>query len=169
MTLALSGEKIAKQIEKEFPGCIAEATSESLLVKAESLSEVAAYLKDTPGLDFDYLSSVTAVDYFDCFEVVYNLTSIKNNHSLVLKTRCYDRDNPEMTTVYACIVMDEGDEVGTEPEPESEPEPEPEPEMKVMALPVALPREPTDTFSRHDEEMRTFRMASFLLVRRGKV
>ena len=99
MTLALSGEEIAKQVEKEFPGCVAESTSESLLVKAESLLEVAAYLRDTPALEFDYLSSVTAVDYFDCFEAVYHLTSIKHNHSLVLKTRCYGRENPALPSV----------------------------------------------------------------------
>ena len=99
MTLALSGEEIAKQVEKEFPGCVAESTSESLLVKAESLLEVAAYLRDTPALEFDYLSSVTAVDYFDCFEAVYHLTSIKRNHSLVLKTRCYGRENPALPSV----------------------------------------------------------------------
>ena len=99
MTLALSAEKVARQVEKQFPGCIAEAEADSLLIKADSLLEVAAYLKDTAGLDFDYLSSVTAVDYLDCFEVVYHLTSIKHNHRLVLKTRCYERENPTLPSV----------------------------------------------------------------------
>jgi NADH-quinone oxidoreductase subunit C len=99
MTLALSGEKIAKQVEKQFPGCVAESTADSLLVKAESLLDVAAYLKNTPGLDFDYLTMLTAVDYLDCFEVVYHLTSLKHNHSLVLKARCYQRDNPTLPSV----------------------------------------------------------------------
>jgi NADH-quinone oxidoreductase subunit C len=99
MTLALSGEKIAKQVEKQFPGCVAESTADSLLVKAESLLDVATYLKDTPGLDFDYLTMLTAVDYLDCFEVVYHLTSLKHNHSLVLKARCYQRDNPVLPSV----------------------------------------------------------------------
>jgi NADH-quinone oxidoreductase subunit C len=99
MTLALSGSDIAKQIEKKFPKSVVEATAESLLVEAESLLDVAAYLKNTPGLDFDYLTAVTAVDYLDCFEVVYNLTSIKHNHRLVLKTRCYSRDNPTLPSV----------------------------------------------------------------------
>jgi NADH-quinone oxidoreductase subunit C len=99
MTLALSGKDIARQIEKKFPGCVAESAADSLLVKAESLLEIAAYLKDTPGLDFDYLTAVSGVDYFDCFEVVYHLTSLKHNHSLVLKARCYDRDNPVLPSV----------------------------------------------------------------------
>jgi NADH-quinone oxidoreductase subunit C len=99
MTLALSGEDVAKKVEKKFPGCVAEVTAESLLVEAEALLEVAAYLKNTPGLGFDYLTAVSGVDYIDFFEVVYHLTSIENNHSLVLKTRCYSRENPTLPSV----------------------------------------------------------------------
>jgi NADH-quinone oxidoreductase subunit C len=99
MTLALSGSDIAKKIEAKFPDSVVEATAESLLVEAGALLGIAGYLKDTPGLDFDYLTLITAVDYLDCFEVVYNLTSIKHNHSLVLKARCYDRDNPTLPSV----------------------------------------------------------------------
>jgi NADH-quinone oxidoreductase subunit C len=99
MTLALSGEDVAKKVEKKFPGCVAEVTAESLLVKAEALLEVATYLKNTPGLDFDYLTAVSGVDYIDCLEVVYQLTSIEHNHSLVLKTRCYSRENPTLPSV----------------------------------------------------------------------
>jgi len=99
MTLALSGKDIAGKIEKKFPGCVADSAVESLLVKAEALLEVAGYLKKTPGLDFDYLTAVSGVDYIDCFEVVYHLTSLKHNHSLVLKARCYDRENPTLPSV----------------------------------------------------------------------
>ena len=99
MTLALSAKDIARQIEKKYPGCVVESAAEDLLVKGEALSEVAAYLKNTPGLDFDYLTAVSGVDYLDCFEVVYHLTSIEHNHSLVLKARCYERDNPVLPSV----------------------------------------------------------------------
>jgi NADH-quinone oxidoreductase subunit C len=99
MTLALSGSDIAAKIEAKFPHSVVEATDQSLLVKAESLLEIAGYLKDTPGLDFDYLTLITTVDYIECFEVVYQLTSLKQNHSLVLKTRCYNRDNPALPSV----------------------------------------------------------------------
>jgi len=99
MTLALSGNEIASQIEEQFPGSVAESTADSLLVQAESLLEIASYLKTTPGLDFDYLTAITAVDYLDCFEVVYQLTSLQHNHSLVVKTRCYGRDNPTLPSV----------------------------------------------------------------------
>ncbi len=99
MTVALSGREIATRLEEQFPGSIIESSQNSLVVKGESLLEVATFLKTTPSLDFDYLTSITAVDYYDYFEVVYQLTSIKHNHSLVVKTRCYARDNPTVPSV----------------------------------------------------------------------
>jgi NADH-quinone oxidoreductase subunit C len=99
MTLALSGEKIAKQIEEKLPGSVVESGPDCLLVKSESLLEIAGYLKTAPGLDFDYLTAITAVDYYDYFEVVYQLTSLQHNHSLVVKTRCYNREKPILPSV----------------------------------------------------------------------
>ncbi len=99
MTVALSGKEIATRLEEQFPGRIIGSSQNSLVVNSESLLEVATFLKTTPGLDFDYLTSITAVDYYDYFEVVYHLTSIKHNHSLVMKTRCYGRDNPVVPSV----------------------------------------------------------------------
>jgi len=99
MTLALSGEEVAARLEQQFPKNAIEPIGNSLLVKSESLFELASFLKTTPGLEFDYLSSITAIDYYDYFELVYLLTSIKHNHSLVLKTRCYGRKNPILPSV----------------------------------------------------------------------
>ncbi len=99
MTVALSGKEIASKLEKQFPGSIVESNGNSLVVKSESLPELAFWLKTAPDLDFDYLTAITAVDYYDYFEVVYQLTSIKHNHSLVVKTRCYSRDNPTLPSV----------------------------------------------------------------------
>ena len=99
MTVALSGREIATRLEEQFPGSIIESSQNNLVIKSESWLEVATFLKTTPALDFDYLTSITAVDYYDYFEVVYQLTSIKHNHSLVVKTRCYARDNPTLPSV----------------------------------------------------------------------
>jgi NADH-quinone oxidoreductase subunit C len=99
MTVALSVEEIAGKIEENFPRGIVESSPKSIVVNKESLFAVAGYLKTTPGLDFDYLAAITAVDYYDYFEVVYQLTSLQHNHSLVIKTRCYGRDNPSLPSV----------------------------------------------------------------------
>ena len=99
MTVALSGNEIASQIEEHFPKSVVESSQQSLVVDKEFLLSVATYLKTTPGLDFDYLTAITAVDYYDYFEVIYQLTSLQHNHSLVVKTRCYRRDNPSLPSV----------------------------------------------------------------------
>ena len=99
MTTALSGSKIAKQIAKKFPDAVIESGADSLLLKGESLLAVAEYLNTDPDLDFDYLNYVVATDYYDYFEVVYQFTSLKYNHGLVLKVRCYDRENPTLPSV----------------------------------------------------------------------
>ena len=70
-----------------------------MLVKKENLFEVIEYLKNNSELDFDYLNYITATDYYDYFEVVYQLTSREHNHTLVLKTRCYERDNHSLPSI----------------------------------------------------------------------
>jgi len=99
MTVALSGKEVAAKLEQQFPASIIESNEDSLLVKSESLFELTSFLKTTPGLEFDYLNCITAVDYFDYFEVIYQLTSMEHNHSLVVKVRCYDRENPTVPSI----------------------------------------------------------------------
>jgi len=99
VTTALSGEGIAERITAVLPGSVVTADEGAVVVTSKSLYQVAAFLKNTPGLDFDYLTNLAAVDYVDYFEVVYHLISLKHNHSLVLKTRCYDRDKPAVPSV----------------------------------------------------------------------
>ena len=99
MTVSLSASEVIKQIAEHLPDVVCEATDHTLVVNSESLFKVAEYLKSSPELDFDYLTSITAVDYYDYFELVYQLTSLQHNHSLVLKTRCYDRTKPTLPSV----------------------------------------------------------------------
>jgi len=99
MTVALSGKEIAAKLQQRFPGTIVESSESSLVVKSESLLDIASFLKTSPDLDFDYLTAITVVDYYAYFEVVYQLTSLKHNHSLVVKTRCYGRDTPVLPSV----------------------------------------------------------------------
>ena len=99
MTIALNGEEVAKKIAEVVPGSVAAADKVTVVVSSKSLYQVAEFLKNTLGLDFDYLNDLTAVDYLDYFEVVYHLTSLKHNHSLVLKTRCYEREKPIVSSV----------------------------------------------------------------------
>ncbi len=99
MTTVLSGSEIAEKIKGKFPESVIETTDQAALIKSETLLEVTDYLKTNPELDFNLLVDITSVDYFDYFELIYRLTSLKNNTSLVLKVRCYDRENPEVPSL----------------------------------------------------------------------
>jgi NADH-quinone oxidoreductase subunit C len=101
MTIALAAKDLITKLADKFPGALEEAGRDSLLVKTASLLDVLAYLKNTAGFDFDYFNFVTAVDYYSYFEIVYHLTSTKHNHSVFIKTRCYDRANPSLPSVVA--------------------------------------------------------------------
>jgi NADH-quinone oxidoreductase subunit C len=99
VTTALNGEQVAKEITELFPGVVVAADKVAVVVTSKSLYRVAEFLKNTPALDFDYLTNLTAVDYVDYFEVVYHLISLRHNHSLVLKIRSHDRDKPVVSSV----------------------------------------------------------------------
>ena len=92
MTKTLAGADVARRINAELPGAVVESRNGDVLIELASIPQVARFLKDTDGLEFSFLSSVTAVDYVEYFELVYHLVSLKFNQSIVLKAHCYGRD-----------------------------------------------------------------------------
>jgi NADH-quinone oxidoreductase subunit C len=92
MTKTLAGADVARRINAELPGAVVESYNGDVLIELASIPQVARFLKDTEGLEFSFLSSVTAVDYVEYFELVYHLVSMKFNQSIVLKAHCYGRD-----------------------------------------------------------------------------
>jgi len=99
MTTSLTTGNVTRQIAERLPQAVIETTDTAILVDGKSMLDVAAFLKETPEFEFDYLTTITAVDYYQYFEVVYLLVSMVHNHSLVLKARCYDRDNPTLPSL----------------------------------------------------------------------
>ena len=98
MTTSLSASEITRQISEHLTGATVEAVDTAILVDSGSLIDVATFLKNTAGLDFDYLTTITGIDYYQYFEVVYLFVSMQHNHSLVLKARC-PRDNPSLPSL----------------------------------------------------------------------
>jgi NADH-quinone oxidoreductase subunit C len=99
VTTALNGQDAAKKLAEQFAEAIINADKNTILVKSESVYQVAEYLKTTEGFEFDFLADLTSADYTEYFEVVYHLMSLKHNHSLTLKTRTYNRENPVVPSV----------------------------------------------------------------------
>ncbi|MBA7596234.1 NAD(P)H-quinone oxidoreductase subunit J, chloroplastic [subsurface metagenome] len=86
MTKPLSPSEVARQIGEHIPDAVTDSNESAVYVKGEALFEVARLLKEN--LDLDYLATITAVDFLEHFELIYHLTSITKNHSVILKTRC---------------------------------------------------------------------------------
>jgi len=99
MTKAMPGAEVARLIEAQLPGSVVEHDDAAVAVSNEAVLRVCSFLNHTPGLDFDYLVNLTGVDYLDYLEVVYHLASLRHNHSIVLKTKCYDREQPAVPSV----------------------------------------------------------------------
>ena len=99
MTTVVTGQELATALRQRFPEAVVSADDTGVWVLPEWLSVISAHLHDGPEQAYDLLSSITAVDYVEYFELVYHLTSIAGNRSAVLKTRCYGRDLPTAPSV----------------------------------------------------------------------
>ena len=94
MTTALSPQTVAARINEEHPGAATGFDAGYVHVDLDLLVDTARFLKDTPDLDFAFLTAITGVDYVEYFELIYHLLSLRHNHSVALKARCYGRDEP---------------------------------------------------------------------------
>ncbi|MBN2578457.1 MAG: NADH-quinone oxidoreductase subunit C [Pirellulales bacterium] len=99
MTIQEIHDRLEKKFGPKVTGRNFEVLDPWIEIQAESLIEVARFLRDQPDLDFDMLHCVTAVDYFQPdpkkaaqapwqphLELIYHLSSFTHRHRLVLKT-----------------------------------------------------------------------------------
>ncbi len=71
----------------------------NVTILPDKLYPLARKLKEENDLSFDYLFCLTAVDWPEYFTVVYHLTSTAHNHTIVLKVKISDKENPAVDTV----------------------------------------------------------------------
>ena len=99
MTTQLDSEALGGLLEGLVEGSVETFDDSAVWIRPEFLFQSARSLRDAVGLSFDFLISITAVDYVDHFELVYHLTSTRYNHSVVVKSRLYERDDPAAPSV----------------------------------------------------------------------
>jgi NADH-quinone oxidoreductase subunit C len=99
MTVELQATEIVTKLEAALPGSTVESSGNTVVIKDEFVLKTATFLKNTIGLDFNYLNYLTATDYSTYFELIYDLVSLEHNHKLVLKTRLTNREKPELASV----------------------------------------------------------------------
>jgi len=101
-------EKVQEQFKDNVIEVHAFRGDETVIVRPHVLKEVAKFLKEAPGLEFDFLMDLTAVDYLFFaggriqkefrFEVVYHFYSLKNNQRIRLKVPVTE-EKPEVETL----------------------------------------------------------------------
>ncbi len=100
--------EILQTLQEQFPDKIVRSSAEGLqpfvVVAAEAVAEVCAFLKSDPSLAFDSLMCLSGVDFKSSkteperLEVVYHLFSIQHRHKVVLKVEL-PREKPALPTV----------------------------------------------------------------------
>ena len=71
----------------------------TVTVPASELRAAALELRNDPRMQFDFLVSLTGMDWGDTLGVVYHLRSTASGSEVVLKTSTAEKENPELPTV----------------------------------------------------------------------
>lgn len=95
----MPGEELGRHVQVAFPLAVEQWDGPDLWIRPESVLDVCRFLKETPGLEFNLLNSISAVDYVEYLEVVYHLTSTLHLHSAVIKARAFGREEPAVPSV----------------------------------------------------------------------
>jgi len=94
-------EMIAGVVSERFAGAVGEAVQFcgelTLPISRDAIHNVCLFLRDEHGLQFNHLSSITAVDHLSLgraprFDVVYHLLSLVHCHRLRLKVAVPEND-----------------------------------------------------------------------------
>lgn len=100
----MTPHQIIEQLKPEFGTQIREAAPASkhprIHVAAASWPRLALYLRNTPGLEFDWLANLSGIDYAADNQlcVAYDLWSFSLRHAFAVKVYC-PRDNPVVASV----------------------------------------------------------------------
>jgi NADH-quinone oxidoreductase subunit C/D len=93
--MAIDLQAIEARLKEELPGSVVDQDRGWLVLDPGRLVRTATYIRDELG--FDWLSNVSAADYPDRLEVVYNVYSTRaelQGPGLPFKVRLPDRENP---------------------------------------------------------------------------
>ena len=100
VVLGCDAETLAGRLHEAFQDAVTDWRNDTVWVQPSRIADVSQFLRDEPDLDFQLLNSISAVDYIEYFEIVYHLTSLRRQHTAVVKTRVYGRQDLSLPSVY---------------------------------------------------------------------
>ncbi len=89
----MNANEIHDRIKDHFPEGVVEFKSEAavdpfIVVRPELIRDIASFISSDPDLKFDYLMSLSGMDFNDGnLGVVYHLFSMEKRHRIVLKAK----------------------------------------------------------------------------------
>lgn len=104
----MTNEALQNLISSWFPDPLAiglEFTEEksqflNITVQPAQLHELMSQLKANSETNFDYLFCLSGVDWEKSMGIVYHLESTTHRHTIVVKVKTEDRENPTFDSVY---------------------------------------------------------------------
>jgi len=96
----MAGPELAGRLGQGVEDSVERWDSAAVWIQPPRIQEVARFLRDDPSLDFQFLNSISAVDFIEYFELVYHVTSFERQHTAVVKARVYGRESLSVPSVY---------------------------------------------------------------------
>jgi len=99
----MNAQEIFENLKAEFNDAIIELVDEApsdpfIKIAADKVFDVCHHLRDTEGMMFDYLASISGMDLGEKLGVVYHLFSYELKQRIVIKAEV-DKDKPDIATV----------------------------------------------------------------------
>ncbi len=100
----MNANEIHEKIKSQFPDGVVEFKSEGVIdplivVRPDLIREISKFISEDADLRFDYLMSLSGVDFNDGnMGVVYHLYSMQKRHRIVLKVKVA-KDRPDVPSV----------------------------------------------------------------------
>ncbi|MBM04737.1 MAG: NADH-quinone oxidoreductase subunit C [Chloroflexi bacterium] len=99
MTIIKNEDGVINRINSSCINSHSIGIGNDIYISPQSVNNVIKFLKEDVDLNLNYLTSITAVDYIEFIEIIYHLFSINKNHRIILKTKCYEIDNPVIPSI----------------------------------------------------------------------
>ena len=96
----LNGADLSAALTAKLPEAVEGHDENAVWVRSSQIAAVATLMRDDPSLDFQFLNSISAVDFIEYFALVYHLTSLRQQHSAIIKARIYGREALTAPSVY---------------------------------------------------------------------
>ncbi len=97
---ALTGEELAERLNQGVHDSVDRWEDDVVWLQPSRVDDVAHFLRDDSALDFQFLNSISAIDFIEYFDVVYHLTSFRRQHTGVVKVRVFGRVDLSLPSVY---------------------------------------------------------------------